>query len=101
MLLLVSAIKLIAEIALLALAGQFLLGLLAGAKREQNFFYQILQILTRPFTRLVRFITPAAAVLDKHIPLATFVLLFSVWLAALFAKLDLCVQGGRVIPQCL
>ena len=37
MLLLVSIFKLVAEIALLALLGQWVLGLLAGAKREQNF----------------------------------------------------------------
>ena len=34
---------------LLALAGQWLLGLLAGAKRDTNFFYQLLGILTKPF----------------------------------------------------
>ena len=36
MLLVVSAVKLIAEIALMALAGQWLLGLLAGSKRESK-----------------------------------------------------------------
>ena len=49
-LLLVSSVKLIAEIALLALVGQWLLGLLAGRKREENFFYRLLQVLTNPFT---------------------------------------------------
>ena len=49
MLLFVSAVKLVAEIALMALAGQFLLGLLAGQKRDGNLFYQLLQVLTKPF----------------------------------------------------
>ena len=64
MLTLVTSIKLIAEIALLSLAGQFLLGLLTGAKRDQNLFYQVLGILTRPFVRVARFVSPRV-VLDR------------------------------------
>ena len=93
MLLLVSSIKLVAEIALLALAGQFLLGLLAGAKRDSNFFYKLLQVLTNPFIKAMRLITPKA-VLDRHIPLAAFVLLGMVWLVALIMKVNICVQIG-------
>jgi hypothetical protein len=47
MLLAITAVKLLAEIALLALVGRWLLGLLAGAKREGNVFYQVLSIVTR------------------------------------------------------
>jgi hypothetical protein len=36
MLLVVTTLKLLAEIALLSMAGRFVLGLLAGAKRDQN-----------------------------------------------------------------
>ena len=42
-------VKLVAEIALMALLGRCVLGLLAGQKREQNLFYQILDIMARPF----------------------------------------------------
>lgn len=94
---LTSSLKLIAEIALLAMAGQWLLGLLAGAKREQNFFYQLLSILTRPFTRLTRLISPRV-VLDRHIPLAAFLLLLSLWLVATVVKINLCLQIG--VAQC-
>lgn len=97
MLLLTSALKLIAEIALLAMVGQWLLGLLAGARREQNFFYQLLGILTRPFTRLTRLISPRV-VLDRHIPLATFLLLLSLWLVVTMTKISLCLQIG--VAQC-
>ena len=45
MLTLVSIVKLLAEIALLALFGQWVLGLLAGPGREQNLFYQLFQCL--------------------------------------------------------
>ncbi|RST48628.1 hypothetical protein [Variovorax sp. MHTC-1] len=93
MLLLASSVKLIAEIALLALAGQWLLGLLAGSRRDQNLFYRLLQVLTNPFVKTVRFITPRF-VLDRHIPLAAFVLLASIWLAATVAKINLCLQIG-------
>ena len=54
LLLTVSAIKLVAEIALMALAGQFVLGLLAGAKRDSNFFYRVLQVITSPVLKGVR-----------------------------------------------
>lgn len=93
MLLLASSVKLIAEIALLALAGQWVLGLLAGSRRDQNLFYRLLQVLTNPFVKTVRFITPRF-VLDRHIPLAAFVLLASIWLAATVAKINLCLQIG-------
>ncbi len=89
MLLLASCLKLIAEIALFGLAGRWLLGLLAGQQRDQNLFYQALSMLTSPFTGLVRRITPALVV-DRHIPLVTFILLFWVWFFALSEKVRLC-----------
>jgi len=93
MLLAASAVKLVAEIALLALAGQFVLGLLAGARRESNFFYRLLQVLTQPFVRGVRAITPRA-VLDRHVPLAAFVLLLSLWVVATIVKVESCLRIG-------
>ncbi|HEY2929931.1 hypothetical protein [Piscinibacter sp.] len=93
MLLIVSSVKLVAEIALMALAGQFLLGLLAGAKRNDNFFYRLLQVLTNPFIKGVRRITPRV-VIDRHIPLATFLLIAMVWLAVTIVKINLCLQIG-------
>lgn len=97
MLLLVSSVKLIAEIALMALAGQFLLGVLAGQKRESNFFYKLLQVLTGPFVKGVRLITPRV-VIDRHIPLAAFVLLSMVWVITTIVKVNLCLQIG--VEQC-
>lgn len=93
MLFFVSALKLIAEIALMALLGQWLLGLLAGAKRETNLFYKLLQVLTQPFVRLARLITPRV-VIDRHVPLVAFLLLCFGWLAATMAKINLCLQIG-------
>jgi hypothetical protein len=42
MIFIATTIKLIAEIALMAMLGGWLLGLLAGAKKDNNLFYQIL-----------------------------------------------------------
>jgi hypothetical protein len=97
MLLLTSSLKLITEIALLAMVGQWLLGLLAGRKREGNFFYQLLQVLTRPFVRLTRAISPRV-VLDRHIPLAAFLLLLSLWLVVTVVKINICLEMG--VAQC-
>jgi len=93
MLLLVSSIKLVTEIALMALIGQFLLGLLAGARRDSNLFYGVLDVLTRPFVKLTRLITPRF-VLDRHVPLAAFLLLAVLWLVATGLKINLCVELG-------
>jgi hypothetical protein len=90
---LVSIVKLLAEIALLALAGQAVLFVLAGPKRDQNLFYQLLQIMTRPFIKGARLISPKV-VLDRHVPLVAFLLLFFVWLVATITKIDICVQIG-------
>lgn len=92
MLFLVSTFKLLAEIALLCLVGQGVLALLAGAKRDQNVFYQILQVLTRPFITAARFITPKV-VIDRHVPVVAFLLLMFVWIVATITKISLCVQN--------
>ena len=94
---LVSAVKLIAEIALLALAGRLVLGLLAGANRERNVFYRLLQLLSDPFVKGLRAITPRV-VLDRHMPLAAFVAMAMVWVGATLMKIRVCLEIG--IAQC-
>ncbi len=93
MLLLVSSIKLLAEIALMALLGQWLLGLLAGAKRDSNLFYQLLCIVTRPVLRGARWLAPRV-VLDRHVPVVAFLLLLFSWLFATIYKVQLCLEIG-------
>jgi hypothetical protein len=97
MILIASTIKLIAEIALMAMLGRWLLGLLAGAKKDNNFFYQILQVVVRPFISLTRLLTPSL-VLDRHVPLGTFLMLSFVWLGATLFKIQFCLQLG--VAQC-
>lgn len=93
MLILVTSIKLVAEIALMALLGQWLVGILSGQRRDSNLFYQLFAVLTRPFVAATRWVSPRF-VLDRHIPLAAFSLLAMLWLAATLAKVSLCVQAG-------
>jgi hypothetical protein len=90
MLLASSIVKLVAEIALMALLGRGLVGLLAGARRESNFFYQLLCMLTRPFERLIRRL--------RHIPLVTFLIMVMIWFAALYMKIATCLTIG--LDQC-
>ena len=93
MLLLVEVLKLVAEIALMCIAAQWVLGILAGARREQNLVYQLFQVLTRPFIAGARLVSPRI-VLDRHVPLVAFLLLTFVWLVATITKIDICVRIG-------
>ena len=97
MILIATTIKLIAEIALMAMLGRWLLGLLAGANKEKNLFYQILQVVVRPFIFLTRLLTPNL-VLDRHVPLGAFLMLSFVWVGATLFKIQLCLQLG--VAQC-
>jgi hypothetical protein len=97
LLLFVNILKTIAEIALLALVGQWLLGLLAGARRDTNFFYRVLEVMTRPFVRLARLLSPPI-VLDRHLPLVAFMLLALGWLAVTIMKINICLEIG--VAQC-
>ena len=92
-LLLVTIAKALVELAGLFILGQGLLYVLAGRNRDANFFYQLLQTLTRPVYRLVRFITPKIVV-DRHIPMAAFVVLFWLWVFLTIAKIQICVGYG-------
>ncbi|MCW5652676.1 hypothetical protein [Hydrogenophaga sp.] len=94
MLLFISALKLIAEIALLALLGQWVLGLLAGQRRDQNVFYQVLQMIGRPFVQVARLVTPRKVVLERHLPLVAFLLLALAWFAVTAWKVSHCLQIG-------
>jgi hypothetical protein len=93
MLIFLSAVKLVAEIALLALLGQWVLGLLAGQRRAQNLFYQMPERIARPFDELAGWVTPRV-VLERHRPLVAFLILGFVWLAATAAKIAHCLDIG-------
>ena len=101
MLLLASALKLIAELALLALLGRWLLGAwlrrVAPRTVDSNVFLWLLETLCRPFVLAAGWITPRR-VLPQHLPLVAFCLLAGLWLAATVLKIQLCLQLG--VAQC-
>ena len=74
----IVVLRTLIEVAGLALLGQGVLFLLAGANREQNVFYRVLTTLTKPVWRAVRFITPRFVV-DRHIGFLAFLLLLTGW----------------------
>ncbi len=98
MLTVVTTLKLISEIALLALFGQWLIGLMSGAARDRNPFYVLLQLLGRPWIRVARCLSPQV-VLDRHVPLVAVFILLLIWGAASFAKVSICLQIGVALCQ--
>lgn len=98
MLLMISVLKLVIEIALLALLGQWILGLLAGQRKQKNVFYQVLEIIGRPFVHLTRWFTPRF-VLERHLPLVAFLILGFAWLAVTSAKISHCLKVGVALCQ--
>jgi hypothetical protein len=97
MLTFLTLLQLVLYVPLLALLGQGLLFVLAGAKRCDNFFYQLLQLISKPFTSVVRKLTPRQ-VGDHQVPFATFLLLLVVYALVTFERIDLCVRIG--VEQC-
>ncbi len=90
---LISILRALVEVAGFALLGQGVLGVLAGKYRDQNLFYRVLRIVTQPVVRAVRFITPRF-VIDAHIPVLTFFLLFWLWIVLALVKRHLCGLHG-------
>ena len=93
-LLLVVIVKALAELAGMFLLGRGLLFVLAGGRRMENIFYQVLAIVTDPLIRAARWLTPRVVV-DTHIPVVTFVLVLWIWLAIVFWLLPgMCSSGS-------
>ena len=92
-LLLVVIVKALAELAGMFLLGRGLLWVLAGRKRMDNIFYQVLAIVTDPLLRFTRWIAPRV-VLDSYIPAIAFGLVLWIWVAIVFWALpQMCSSG--------
>lgn len=88
-LLLLGIARALVEVALLTLLGQGLLALLTGARRQGNPVYQLFQIVTRPVLAVVRKLTPSL-IIDKHLPVVAFFLLFWLWIGLAYLKRAYC-----------
>ena len=93
MLLMVVILKSLIELSLMFIVARFLLGLLAGAKRSTNVFWQLLDVAAKPALRLTRRVSPRV-ILDQHIPLAAASWLLVAWVLVVKVKIDLCLQIG-------
>ena len=85
-------LKALTEVAGVAMIGQGVLWVLAGAKREQNPVYGIFKILTSPVMKATRLITPRV-VLDQHIGLVAFFLLLVIWLVLTAFKIKIVMEN--------
>lgn len=86
-------LKALTEVAGVAMIGQGVLWVLAGAKREQNAIYGIFKTLTSPVTKATRWITPRV-VLDQHIGLVAFFLLIVLWLGLTILKIRIVLENA-------
>lgn len=97
MLLFLNIAQLILYIGGLALMGQGLLFVMSGQKRDTNFFYQLFQIVNKPWTSVARLISPKQ-VADHQIPFVAFCIVAVLYIAVTLAKIEHCVSIG--IEQC-
>ena len=81
-------LKGLTEVAGVAMLGQGVLWVIAGARRGQNPIYGIFKTLTSPVMKVTRWITPRV-ILDRHLGLIAFFLLMVLWLILTFAKIGL------------
>ena len=98
MLLFLNIAQLILYIGGLALLGQGLLFVLSGQKRETNLFYQLFQILNKPWTGIARLISPKQ-IADHQIPFVAFCMLAILYIVVTLAKIELCVSIGIELCQ--
>lgn len=85
----VSTLKALVELAGMFLLAQGLVGLLSGKSRQENFIYRLFQVVTAPILKITRKITPIF-VKDTHLGLVSFLILFWLWVAMVFAKVYVC-----------
>lgn len=98
MLLTIVILKSLIELSLMFIVGRFVLGLLAGVKRQTNVFWQLLDVAAKPSLWLTRKLSPKL-ILDQHIPLATASWLLVAWVLLVKTKIDLCMQLGASLCQ--
>lgn len=90
-----SALRALVEVALLALLGQAAVGLLSGTRRHKNPIYALFQVITKPVVRFTRWFTPKV-ILDRHVPFVAFFLMFWLWILLAWVKRQLCAVSGLV-----
>lgn len=86
-------LKALTEVAGVAMIGQGVLYVLAGAKRDQNLFYRIFKAVTSPVMKVTRWITPRV-ILDQHVGLVAFLLLAILWFGLTVMKIRIVLENA-------
>jgi hypothetical protein len=90
-----NAAQLLLYIGILALLGQGLLFILAGAKRDTNMFYQLFIVVNKPWTYIAALIAPKQ-IAKRHHAFVAFCVVAILYLAVTVAKIEHCVSVGMV-----
>lgn len=96
MLLLLRSLQLVFYVAGLALAGQGVLYVLAGAAREGNVFYRVLRTVARPLTWTLRRVLPRTLP-DRQVAVLTFALVWGAYLAVTLELIGWCASQGMAV----
>ena len=86
-------LKALTEVAGVALFGQGVLWVVAGANRDQNVVYNLFKTLTSPVTRFARWVTPRV-IIDAHIGLVAFFLVGVLWIVLTAIKVKLVLDAA-------
>lgn len=91
MLFILNTLQLVFYIAVLLLTGQGVLWLVSGAKAGNNLFYQIFQLVNRPWVQVARWMAPKQ-VADQQVPVVAFLAVIILYVAVTLAKIEHCVS---------
>jgi len=86
-------LKALTEVAGVAMIGQGVLYVLAGAKRDQNLIYRMFEALTSPVMKATRWITPRV-ILDQHLGLVAFLFLAILWFGLTVIKIRIVLENA-------
>jgi hypothetical protein len=93
-------LKALIEVAGVALIGQGIVALFAGAGRDKNIVYLMFKTITTPAVKVARWITPAKLVRDSHLPLVAFFICFWLWVGVILSIAYVCGSAGLTVAQC-
>lgn len=89
----IVVLKGLTEVAGVAMLGQGILYVIAGAKRDQNAIYGIFKTITSPVMKAARWITPRI-VMDQHLGLVAFFLLLILWVGLTVMKIRIVLENS-------
>jgi hypothetical protein len=87
--LIIKVLKLLAEIGLLSMLAQGIVGFLSGRAKENNFVYRLLQIVTGPIYQVTRKVIPKF-IPEQYHGMVGFLVMFWIWVALIYAKAYVC-----------